>query len=438
MKGTVLSSFSALLLGLLLAFPVLTPTPPYQFQTATLLSMKPAVDPLAAGVISRQVFDVADPVCVLVQLSEVLASHRYRAVAYHDGVEQWRRQSEWRVVDGFGQPVSRWSFCEENEILPGRWRFDIFVDAGFGFEFVTTQSAEVRTARQYELVDAATCSGDDSSSYGVACAGNGSRFLADEPVRLWATLRGVVSDHRFLVKTYRNGAVVSRQQSAWSKARPYPGLANLEAVELDTLPGNYRFEFFIDTGRGFERVGGRDFLVEVRSPVDGPVRLQCDWPEEEYAWAFCQHRGKRRHASSGVAEADDGRAWDINLRNYADRGRPVFPVAPGRVVKYGDAYLPGTGKSGGVLIEHQTPSGVRWWSGYLHLKRGSVTVQEGQEVNPDTELGRIGSTGADNSHLHLAVYEGENSTGGLRSITTRFRPRYGTCVAATDSSGGPG
>jgi hypothetical protein len=432
--GHALASLWAMLFGLLVAFPTLTPQTPYRFHGATLSASRPAVRAMHEEGTSRQVFELDEPLCLFVQLDEVRESHRYRVIAYRNGVEQWRRESAWRAVSSFGEQASRWWLCDEDNMLPGRWRFDVFVDAGVGFEFLTAQRAEVRSDRLYRFVAASTCTAHESSSSAAACLEDRSHFLAGAPVQLWATFAAVVSDHRFLVKTYRNGRLVARQLSPWKRARPKSALAHVAAAELNTVPGRYRFEFFIDAGAGFERVGERDFTVEVRSPVEGPLRLQCDWPEEKHTWAFCQHREGGKHAPTGVAAADDTRAWDVNLRDYADRGRPVFPVAAGRVVKYGDSVAPGSGRSGSVLVEHTTPGGDRWWSGYLHLKRGSVTVREGQKVSTDTVVGHVGATGADNSHLHLVVYEGENSAGGLKSMNAEFRPRYGTCVADLGSS----
>jgi hypothetical protein len=157
--------------------------------------------------------------------------------------------------------------------------------------------------------------------------------------------------------------------------------------------------------------------------VHGTLRRQCYWPIEPSVWSFCPHRPQGNHAARGVAGADDDKAWDVNLRDFLDTRRPVFAVAPGRVVSYGGTIQPGDGRSAGVLIEHRTPAGERWWSGYLHMRRDSIAVREGDFVEPDTFLGRIGRSGTEDNHLHFVVYDGVNQWGGLRSLDAELHPR---------------
>jgi murein DD-endopeptidase MepM/ murein hydrolase activator NlpD len=165
------------------------------------------------------------------------------------------------------------------------------------------------------------------------------------------------------------------------------------------------------------------------SPLEGQLQVATtlgnpggcnDIPE---LWTFCQHRTGAHAAGGGIGGSDDTFAWDINLlaggNADADAGRDVRPVAPGIVVEYAGAEPPG-GASGAVLLEH-TVGDYKWWSGYLHMSPVNVTT--GQSVGPDTVLGKIGSAGAPNNHLHLVIYEGANAPGQLQSVDATFFER---------------
>lgn len=279
--------------------------------------------------------------------------------------------------------------------------------------------------RPYQLIDAKTCASvegsADRSEY--RCIEETDRFLANEQVNFWAKLANVRTGYQYQIKTYREGKLVRQSKSAWNRQRDRSVSSFLVAKEANTVPGNYRSDFFINTGKGFERIASRDYVVEVLSPVDGYVRNQCVWPVDDDTWAFCEHIKTGRRSSRGIALANDNAALDINLREYEDAGKPVYPVAPGTVVRYGDQYEPGQGAFAGVLIEHETPDGQKWWSGYLHMRRDSIRLHVGQAVDVDDTIGRVGATGTSNSHLHLVVYRGENRLGALRSFAADFRAR---------------
>lgn len=77
-------------------------------------------------------------------------------------------------------------------------------------------------------------------------------------------------------------------------------------------------------------------------------------------------------------------------------GESVFPIMPGTVVK---AEKDGFGYGNLVVVAHS--GGYESW--YAHLSR--IDVQTGQEVDTDTVLGLIGSTGhSTGPHLHLEVH----------------------------------
>ncbi len=111
-------------------------------------------------------------------------------------------------------------------------------------------------------------------------------------------------------------------------------------------------------------------------------------------------------------DAHDG--TDIALPTLADQvqGVEVLAAAPGVVAGLRDALpdipqgapdspdVAGVECGNGVVIRH--PDG--WETQYCHMARGSIAVQEGQEVTAGTVLGRIGLSGnTEFPHLHLSV-----------------------------------
>lgn len=90
----------------------------------------------------------------------------------------------------------------------------------------------------------------------------------------------------------------------------------------------------------------------------------------------------------------------------------VLAAAPGRVLGVRDGMadvnilsidaktIAGRECGNGVVIDH----GDGWHTQYCHLRQGSVTVAQGQEVARGQELGRIGLSGStEHPHVHLTV-----------------------------------
>lgn len=81
----------------------------------------------------------------------------------------------------------------------------------------------------------------------------------------------------------------------------------------------------------------------------------------------------------------------------AKMGDSVNPVMAGKVMRVEKGWL---GYGNHVMVDH----GGGYESLYAHLSK--IGVVEGQEVNTDTELGRVGSTGhSTGPHLHLEVHQ---------------------------------
>lgn len=372
----------------------------------------------------RREFASGEAACVFTRFDSPASVQAHKVVAYRDGVEQFERLSlnhgpgTWHVGEG------GWAYCEPDLAVPGHWRFELYVDIGVGFELVGSRSLRVQTEQPYAFAGAETCSRVVTSvdGWSYACAEPADTFVAPERVHLVAEFADVVVDHRFRVVTRRDGALVRTQTTDWNRVRERWARSYF-VPDVETTPGTYTFEFFIDVGDGFEPVGTRTFAAALLAPVEGPVRAQCHWPDEHGVWAFCKHGPGGPHAPHGVALSDDSQAWDANLRDYADSGEWVYPVAPGRVVRYGGADAGPYNGAAGILVQHETRHGEVWWSGYLHMRRDSITVREGDLVDVYTPLGRIGRTGTTNSHLHVVAYRGDNDKRGLRSFDAEIRGR---------------
>lgn len=153
----------------------------------------------------------------------------------------------------------------------------------------------------------------------------------------------------------------------------------------------------------------------VYSPVSGPlVIFHCTTCTNATTmeWGFLQHQSGAHRPGGGINAADDTLAWDANL-NVTGAGPNMDVNMEFMATGYGWAttwggVAPGTGSWKAILIDH-----CGWFSGYLHA--AAVYVRTGDYLTPWTILGRIGHTGADNDHLHFAVYGGRNVYGGLVS-----------------------
>ena len=157
----------------------------------------------------------------------------------------------------------------------------------------------------------------------------------------------------------------------------------------------------------------------VLSPVRGDFTLASSSSSK---WAFNQHKSGLHSGGSGIGDADDTYAWDINLNTPSfdsDNGKPVYAVEDGVVASsYGDK-LNVNGSYGQVLIEHT--ANTKWWSGYLHLKNIQVSI--GSRVTKDTLIGYISNSGTSANHLHFVTYKGANSLGKLKSFNVNFLKR---------------
>lgn len=116
----------------------------------------------------------------------------------------------------------------------------------------------------------------------------------------------------------------------------------------------------------------------------------------------------------GTLSYDGHKGTDFGLATLAEmrEGVDVLAAAPGVVMGRRDA-MPDSGYSdataaqiegrecgNGVVIRHENGFETQ----YCHMKRGSLRVHEGQEVEAGTVLGQVGLSGmTEFPHLHLSV-----------------------------------
>lgn len=88
---------------------------------------------------------------------------------------------------------------------------------------------------------------------------------------------------------------------------------------------------------------------------------------------------------------------DISGTGY---GSPIYAIASGTVINAGFGGMAGDTGGYNVIIDHHN----NYWSTYLHMAPGSVTVKVGDEVSRGQIVGAMGHSGwAEGTHLHFGV-----------------------------------
>ncbi|MGK5091772.1 M23 family metallopeptidase [Deltaproteobacteria bacterium TL4] len=143
-------------------------------------------------------------------------------------------------------------------------------------------------------------------------------------------------------------------------------------------------------------------------------------------WCFwqwkCQTSPSTHCPNNGIDNADDTYAFDINLLNDAENGKPVYAIADGKVYRQG---MWGGSSYGQILISHTDTNGFQWSSGYVHLRDiPSKFKIDGTLVRQGDVLGYISNIGVDgtntttgNPHLHFAVYNSH----GKNAFLNRYK-----------------
>lgn len=146
------------------------------------------------------------------------------------------------------------------------------------------------------------------------------------------------------------------------------------------------------------------------------------------------HQGLWRHGLDFESVGRDGELHKndgASLRDYHCYGLPVVAAGAGTVAKIVDGIEdnpPGQINTddrwgNAVLITH----GPALFSVYAHLKPGSISVRQGELVNPGSELARCGNSGrSPTPHLHFQIQR--SATLGSPTIPADF----GDVVSETD------
>ena len=113
---------------------------------------------------------------------------------------------------------------------------------------------------------------------------------------------------------------------------------------------------------------------------------------DEYGWRICPFHGPEIH--SGI---------DLSGYDYT-----IYAISDGKV-----AYTGYNSSMGNYIVIDHNINGENYSSVYMHLDWGGTFVYEGQIVNKDTVIARMGTTGSSTgTHLHLSLYVGLYLRGG--------------------------
>ncbi len=137
---------------------------------------------------------------------------------------------------------------------------------------------------------------------------------------------------------------------------------------------------------------------------------------------------KNRYAIDILKLGPDGRMFknkEKEVRDFYSYDEPIFAPADGRITQVVDTvYSDSLGNRdrinpGGNTIIMDIGNGKYVY--FAHLKKGSITVAEGQVVETGTILGRIGNSGnSTHPHLHMHI-QNQPRSGEEDGITYPFR-----------------
>jgi len=128
--------------------------------------------------------------------------------------------------------------------------------------------------------------------------------------------------------------------------------------------------------------------------------------------------GKKKDYTCGDLTYDKHKGVDFAIRDISamTTGVPIFVAAPGRVVGVRDGMPDVDFKKvapeifkrrecgNGVRISH----GGNWFTQYCHMKKGSIAVKKGDQVDAGKAIGLVGLSGkTEFPHLHFQVSKGK-------------------------------
>ncbi len=164
-------------------------------------------------------------------------------------------------------------------------------------------------------------------------------------------------------------------------------------------------------------------------PITLSLPIACDPGEDCWVVNFVDLDSGpgRLDYQCGQMSYDGHKGTDIALANMArlSENVPVLAAAAGRVGGVRDGMddvnvrkivreaLDGRECGNGVRIDH----GDGWVTQYCHLKKGSVLVSAGQQVEAGQALGAVGLSGlTEFPHVHLSVRRGETVVDPFRGV----------------------
>lgn len=219
---------------------------------------------------SSRTFQAGQTVWGLLRIDRVTEDHRFKVVFKRSGTPEvtWAMKNWNRVGSGGWKYAYFWPKLPDAE--PGRWMMETYVDVGEGFGSeplsttsftVSGQSSPGTSSRGFHFdarggSNPKTCadepSGSESTGWVYTCDRPRSNFQAGEDV--WALFRidDVTTDHRFKIESYRDGHKERAWTSPWNRVGDQRwNHAFFWNDETNVAPGQWSFEFYVDTGDGF-------------------------------------------------------------------------------------------------------------------------------------------------------------------------------------------
>ena len=207
-----------------------------------------------------------------------------------------------------------------------------------------------------------------------------------------------------------SGPAATPDESAFNDLEPAAG-----PVQLAQAGGAPRSSLFDVPGRSQARAAGEDGAPPIfalplvcRPGIDCFVQSLVDMAAGE----------SYRDHTCGALSYNEHKGTDLRLPSYIEmeRGYPVVAAAPGVVVAvrdgmpdanynlFGRQAVNDRGLGNVVAIDH----GQGWRTFYGHMRRGSLRVAQGQQVQAGETLGLVGMSGlTEFPHLHFQVMQGD-------------------------------
>jgi hypothetical protein len=148
-------------------------------------------------------------------------------------------------------------------------------------------------------------------------------------------------------------------------------------------------------------------MPAIQQPMDLPFPLGEAWVTGQ-AWnAKGTHRGLAAFC------------WDLTAADKSTSGAPVHASAPGEVAAVRESAPSGDGEYANHIDVKQAENE---FASYIHVQQNSVPVAKGGHVTLGQKVALAGDsgTGVGNFHLHFAVSDKPDQTGGFITIPVAF------------------